>query len=176
LDSAHAVIPTPAATIDRLGTALDNLALAAANDTPVLQQLTASNWALSLLVTTLTAANKKLAEALAKAKLTRASARRRLNKLDTEIGQYMRYTERKCHKIKLGQIPFSPKASLWIRRTQVYRSLLKYHAGRIKNRGNIKRTARQCKIMDAMSLSIEEIYLRLKACVDQCDHFRKNGK
>ena len=27
-----------------------------------------------------------------------------------------------------------------------------------------------------MSLSIEEIFLRLKACVDQCDHFRKNGK
>ncbi len=27
-----------------------------------------------------------------------------------------------------------------------------------------------------MSLSIEEIYLHLKACVDQCDHFRKQGK
>jgi hypothetical protein len=26
-----------------------------------------------------------------------------------------------------------------------------------------------------MSLSIEEIYLRLKACVNQCDHFRKHG-
>ena len=27
-----------------------------------------------------------------------------------------------------------------------------------------------------MSLSIEEIFLRFKACADQCDHFRKNGK
>jgi hypothetical protein len=27
-----------------------------------------------------------------------------------------------------------------------------------------------------MSLSIEEIYLCLKACVNQCDHFRKQGK
>ncbi len=27
-----------------------------------------------------------------------------------------------------------------------------------------------------MSLSIKEIYLRLKAFVDQCDHFRKHGK
>jgi hypothetical protein len=27
-----------------------------------------------------------------------------------------------------------------------------------------------------MSLSIKEIYLRLKACVDQCDYFRKHGK
>jgi hypothetical protein len=70
LDSAHAVTPTPVATIDRLGTALNNLALAAANDTTVLQQLTASNLALSSLVTTLTVANKKLVDALAKAKAT----------------------------------------------------------------------------------------------------------
>ena len=54
--------------------------------------------------------------------------------------------------------------------------MLKYHAGQIKNRGNLKRAARRCQITDAMSLSIEEILLRLKACVDQCDHFRKNGK
>ena len=27
-----------------------------------------------------------------------------------------------------------------------------------------------------MSLSIKEIFLRLKVCVDQCDHFRKNDK
>jgi hypothetical protein len=107
---------------------------------------------------------------------TKASAIKRLNKVDKELGEYMRYAERKCRKIKSGRIPFSPEASLWIRRTQVYRSLLKYHAGRIKNRGNLKRAARRCQITDAMSLPIEEIFLRLKACVDQCDHFRRNGK
>jgi hypothetical protein len=88
----------------------------------------------------------------------------------------MHYAEKKCCKIKSGQIPFSLEASLWIRWTQVYRSLLKYHAGRIKNRGNLKQAARQYNILDTMSLSIEEIYLRLKACVDQCNHFRKHGK
>ncbi len=36
LGSAHAITPAPATTIDRLGTALDNFALAAANDTTVL--------------------------------------------------------------------------------------------------------------------------------------------
>jgi hypothetical protein len=46
------------------------LALAAANNTTVLQQLTASNLAISFLVTTLTTANKKLAKALTKAKPT----------------------------------------------------------------------------------------------------------
>ncbi len=107
---------------------------------------------------------------------SRALARRHLNKLDKELGQYMHYAEKKCHKMKSGWTPFSTEASLWIRWTQVYRSLLKYHAGRIKNQGNLKQAARRCNIQDAMSLSIEEIYLRLKACVDQCDHLRKQGK
>ncbi len=70
LGSSHVVTPAPAATIDRLGTALNNLALAAANNTTVLQQLMASNLALSSLVTTLTVANKKLLDALAKEKTT----------------------------------------------------------------------------------------------------------
>ncbi len=107
---------------------------------------------------------------------SRALARRRLNKLDKELGQYMHYAEKKCCKIKSGWIPFSPEASLWICWMQVYQSLLKYHAGWIKNQGNLKQVARQCNILDAMSLSIEKIYLCLKACVDQCNHFRKHGK
>jgi hypothetical protein len=47
LGGAHAVLPAPAGTIDHLGTALDNLALAAANNTTVLQQLIAANLALT---------------------------------------------------------------------------------------------------------------------------------
>jgi hypothetical protein len=64
---------------------------------------------------------------------SRALARRHLNKLDKELGQYMRYAEKKCCKIKSGWIPFSPEASLWICRTQVYQSFLRLHAGWIKN-------------------------------------------
>jgi hypothetical protein len=65
LGGAHPAIPTAAPTIDRIGKALENLALAALNDTTVLQQLTAANLALTALVTSLMAANKKLADALA---------------------------------------------------------------------------------------------------------------
>ncbi len=71
LGGAHAVLPAPPGTIDRLGTALDNLALAAANDTTVLQQLTSANLALTATNAALTAANKKLSEALAKLQATR---------------------------------------------------------------------------------------------------------
>jgi hypothetical protein len=57
------VIPTATPTIDRIGKALENLALAASNDTTVLQQLTATNLTLTALVTSLMAVNKNLADA-----------------------------------------------------------------------------------------------------------------
>ena len=63
LGGAHGVLPPAAPAIGRLETALDNLALAASNDTAVLQQLTAANLALTATVATLTATNKKLVDA-----------------------------------------------------------------------------------------------------------------
>ena len=65
---------------------------------------------------------------------------------------------------------------MWIRRTQTYRSMLRYHAGTIRNVGNLKRTAKRCGILDTMSISVKEIYERLLICMSQCNYFRKNGK
>jgi len=56
-----------------LETALDNLALAATNDTAVLHQLTSANLALTATVATLTAANKKLVDAVARGRGTPAA-------------------------------------------------------------------------------------------------------
>jgi hypothetical protein len=67
LGGAQAVIPTAAPFLDRIGKALENLALAALNDTTILQQLTVANQVIAL-VTSLTVANKKLADDLARNK------------------------------------------------------------------------------------------------------------
>ena len=101
---------------------------------------------------------------------------KRFIRLDNELTNYMRYAEKRCRKFKSGRIPFSPEASLWIKRTQVYRSLLKYHAGKIRNRGNLKRSARRCGIENALSIPPKVLYERIKVCVEQCDYFRKHGK
>jgi hypothetical protein len=62
------VIPASTPTIGHIGMALENLALAASNDTTVLQQLTAANLLLMGLVTLLMMANKKLADTFARNK------------------------------------------------------------------------------------------------------------
>jgi hypothetical protein len=101
----------------------------------------------------------------------RKSVQRELNKIDRQSKDLMLNAEKKCRRIKSGRIPFSHEAALWIRRTQVYRSLLRYHDGRIRNRGNLNRTARRCGIEKCFTLSVEDIRFRLKACLLQCDHY-----
>jgi hypothetical protein len=98
------------------------------------------------------------------------------NQLDREGEQYMKHAEKKCCRIKSGCIPFSPDASLWIHQCQVYRSLFRWHAGKIRNWGNLKRTTRRCRIEAPFFLSVEELKLRLEICKQKRNYFRKHGK
>jgi hypothetical protein len=88
----------------------------------------------------------------------------------------MKHAEKKCWKLKLGGIPFSLEASLWIWQSQVYRSLLRWHADKIRNYGNLQRTSRQCQIKAPFQLSVEDIKLRLQICKEKCEYFQKHGK
>ena len=78
--------------------------------------------------------------------------------INKEGKEYMHHAEKICRKIKSCRILFSPEASIWIRQVQVYYSLLRYHKGRVKNRGNLKRAARRCNIPNPLSLTVAEIY------------------
>jgi hypothetical protein len=99
-----------------------------------------------------------------------------LNKLDQEGEAYMKQAEKKCRRLKSGRIPFSPEASLWIRQCQVYSSLLRWHNGKLRNYGNLCRTARRCQINAPFKLTVEDIKLRMSICKEKCDYFRKHGQ
>jgi len=78
-------------------------------------------------------------------------------KIDDEAGQYMTHAETNCWKVRSGRISFTPESVIWIKRKQIYQSLLEYRQGRHKNIGNLKRAARKQQIKKAFSLSIDEI-------------------
>jgi hypothetical protein len=99
-----------------------------------------------------------------------------LNKLDQEGEAYMKHAEKKSRRLKSGRIPFSPEASLWIRQCQVYRSLLRWHDGKLRNYGNLRRTARRCQINVLSQLSINNIKLHLTICKERCNYFQKHGQ
>ncbi len=97
-------------------------------------------------------------------------------KINKEGKENMRHAEKTCRKIKTCKIPFSPEASIWIRRAQVYYSLLHYHQGKVKNQGNLKRAARRCNIGIPLSLTVAEILERLKACKKECKFYQEHGQ
>ncbi len=88
----------------------------------------------------------------------------------------MQHAKKICRKIKCCRIPFSPKASIWIQRVQVYYSLLHFHQGKIKNRGNLKRAARRCNIPNPLGLTIIEILAHLETCKKECTFYQEHGQ
>jgi len=105
-----------------------------------------------------------------------AERARKIILIDEEGKAYMRRAENNCRKIKCCRIAFSPEAAIWIMRVQVYYSILRFHKGKIKNRGNLKRAARQCNIADPLQIPIKEIVIRLEACKKECLLYREHGK
>ena len=96
--------------------------------------------------------------------------------IDEEGKAYMRHAEKVCRKLKCCRIAFSPEDALWIRRVQVHHSLLRFHKGKIKNRGNLKCAARCCNIPTPFQLSLQDIAQQLQACKRECMFYQEHGK
>ena len=105
----------------------------------------------------------------------RAECKTRMDAVDAEETQHRRHAEKKCRRIKSGRIPFSPESTVWIRRCQVYVSALRLHAGKIKNRGNLKRKARRCGVPGVLKLPLSVLREKLREARAQCDHFARHG-
>ncbi len=118
----------------------------------------------------------ELMVAVATSDQPKAEIAKALNKLDKEGEACMKHAEKKCHRLKSGCIPFSPEASLWIRQSQVYHLLLRWHAGMIRHCENLRRTAWRCQINTLFQLTVNDIKLRLCVCKEKCDYFWKHGK
>ena len=98
-----------------------------------------------------------------------------MNAVDAEETQHQRHAEKKCRRIKSGRIPFSPESAVWIRRRQVYVSALRFHAGMIHNRANLKRKGRRCGVAGVLRLPLSVLRERLKEARARCTYFAKHG-
>jgi hypothetical protein len=100
----------------------------------------------------------------------------RINKIDSEGRDYMRHAEKVCRKIKNCRIPYLPEAAIWIRQAQVYYLIICWHKGKIRNKGNLKRAARRCNILNPLGMSLAEVLLRVEECKRECNFFQENGR
>jgi hypothetical protein len=105
---------------------------------------------------------------------TQGETARKVIAIDEEGKHYMSHAEKKCMKIKCCRIPFSPEASIWIRRVQVYYSLLRYHQDRIK--GKPEKSCKEMQYSQPLSLSVQDILTRLKECKRKCTFYQEHGQ
>ena len=99
-----------------------------------------------------------------------------LNQLGRDGEQYMKHAKQKCRQIKSGCIAFSPEALLWIHQCQVYRLLLRWHAGKIRNQGNLKRSCQEMPDRTPLLPVGRGVEITAQICKQKCDYFRKHGK
>jgi hypothetical protein len=84
--------------------------------------------------------------------------------------------EKICKKIKSHRIPYLPEASIWIRRAQVYHAIIRWHNGKIQNKGNLKQAVRQCNIQNPLAMSLTEVLQCVEECKGEFKVFQENGK
>ena len=116
---------------------------------------------------------RKLVAAVSKC--DKAECKVGMDAVDAEATQHRRHAERKCRRIKCRKSPFSPESAVWIRRRQVYVFALRFHAGRINNRANLKRKARRCGIPGVLRLPLSVLRERLREARAKCRHSAKHG-
>jgi hypothetical protein len=92
---------------------------------------------------------------------------RRVIPISEEGKIYTIHMEKLCRKIKCCKIPFSPKASIWIRRVQVL-LVSPIPPRQDKKLWELKRPARRCNIPNPLSLSIPNILACLRECKRAC--------
>ncbi len=83
----------------------------------------------------------------------------------------MTHAERKCRWLKSGRICFSLESILWIKREQIYRSLIEYKLGQNKNRGNLKQATHIQKIKHPFQISLAQLKIHLEVCKKRIDYF-----
>jgi hypothetical protein len=99
-----------------------------------------------------------------------------INNIDQEGRDYMRHAKKLCRKIKCCRIPYSPEVAIWIRWAQVYYSIIRWHKGKIQNKGNLKRAARRCNIQNLLGMSMAEVLLRVEECKRECKFYQDYGR
>ncbi len=99
----------------------------------------------------------------------------KISKVDESSMQFMKHATKKCRRLKSGHICFSPESVIWIKREQIYKSLVEYHLGRNKNRGNLKKTAQKQGIKKPFEIPMAESKTRLEVCGEHNNYFREHG-
>ena len=88
----------------------------------------------------------------------------KLHKLDKERDIYMKNSEKKCRKRRMGGVDFYTEVILWKNRRDVWNSVIIWHKGDWLNHAIIKCRANACGIQLPLSITFKKSERAYKVC------------
>ena len=83
--------------------------------------------------------------------------RKTLNAIDKVVTEGMIHAEKKCRKIRAGEVPFSPKLAEVGTKIKLWKLIERHHKGDNINTKYIRRIEKKCGIKGGLSMSLEEV-------------------
>ena len=83
--------------------------------------------------------------------------KQKLNQIDKIREEGMKKAERKCRKLMMGEVDFSPELNIWGRRMYLWKLVLRLHDGEKVSRTKIRRLARSCGVSNSFGIQRKEI-------------------
>ena len=84
----------------------------------------------------------------------------------------MIHSKKKCRKLGMGAVPYSPSVLIWKNRRDVWTLVIKFHKGCTINRAIIKRKAKKFGISAPLSSTLSSATAAKKKCADEFERLR----
>ena len=84
----------------------------------------------------------------------------------------MKHAEKKCRKIGMGAVPYSPSVLIWKNRRDLWSMVIRFHQGRAINRALIKQKAKKFDIIAPLSSTLESATAAKQKCAAEFERIR----
>jgi hypothetical protein len=107
--------------------------------------------------------------------LSREEVERHHNKIDEEVVQHQRGSEKKCNKFYDGKIEFSPEVGIVVRRGRLYKRILDFKHGRPMNLRTLKDACKKQSVLFPSQLTIGEVKDHITICQARLKELEKTA-
>jgi hypothetical protein len=98
-----------------------------------------------------------------------------MNKINAELEQFMKSSERECHKYLRNSIEWSPYASVWLHWRWLLTRVRDYLLGKTRDPRNLFRECEQQGVKDSHSITVDELKMEFYVCKHNLDLLAKNS-
>ena len=95
-----------------------------------------------------------------------------MNRWDNELTDYMKASENRCHKFKMGHINYSPEVNYWLKRRWLLGRVVRFLKGKTPDPRNLFRDCAANGICDPRKVTLELAEAESFVCQKKIEELR----